>query len=220
VYGRQIDGKRLTFEASGALKDSALVLRDRETDSWWSLMASRAIGGQLDGAALVELPGATKTTWARWRRSHPDTLVLSIGGREHEPRDPYAGYFSDAKTFRNARAKDRRREPKEPVFAFWHAGTAFAVAHRDIGGGARFDLADGTSLFFFREPGASVRASSAAFRIVSPQAASTPPAKLAERVAAGDESGLEPLRGFDTFWYVWIAAQPQSRVLAAAGGND
>ena len=29
--------------------DASLVMRDRETDSWWSIMTSDAIGGELDG---------------------------------------------------------------------------------------------------------------------------------------------------------------------------
>ena len=43
VYDRQYDDETLSFEASGALKDGALVMRDRETDSWWSIMAAEAI---------------------------------------------------------------------------------------------------------------------------------------------------------------------------------
>ena len=32
---------------------ASLVMRDRETDSWWSIMTSTAIGGALQGAELV-----------------------------------------------------------------------------------------------------------------------------------------------------------------------
>jgi hypothetical protein len=41
---------------------ATLVLRDRETDSWWSIMTSDAIGGELDGTDLEELPFGEKTT--------------------------------------------------------------------------------------------------------------------------------------------------------------
>ena len=33
VYGRNVAGTELNFEASGALLDASLVMRDRETDS-------------------------------------------------------------------------------------------------------------------------------------------------------------------------------------------
>ncbi len=64
-------------------------MRDRETDSWWSIMTSRAIGGPLDGAQLVELPVSTKSTWGQWRRAHPRTLVLSVDGVEYVESNPF-----------------------------------------------------------------------------------------------------------------------------------
>ena len=60
VYGRKVGERELNFEASGALMSASLVMRDRETDSWWSIMTSDAIGGQLDGADLEELPYGEK----------------------------------------------------------------------------------------------------------------------------------------------------------------
>ncbi len=46
--------------------EASLVMRDRETDSWWSIMTSTAIGGAMAGADLVELPLGEKTTWRSW----------------------------------------------------------------------------------------------------------------------------------------------------------
>ena len=71
MYDRKIANRELSFEASGALKKATLVMRDRETDSWWSIMTSNAIGGELEGAELVELPVGEKTTWGAWRARHP-----------------------------------------------------------------------------------------------------------------------------------------------------
>ena len=83
MYDRKVAGRTLNFEASGALKDASLVMRDRETDSWWSIMTSDAIGGALDGADLEELPYGEKATWGDWKRRHPETTVLSVDGVEH-----------------------------------------------------------------------------------------------------------------------------------------
>ncbi len=63
---------------------ASLVMRDRETDSWWSIMTSSAIGGALQGTELDELPIGEKTTWADWRRRYPATLVLSVDGGQHK----------------------------------------------------------------------------------------------------------------------------------------
>jgi len=98
--------------------DASLVMRDRETDSWWSIMTSDAIGGELNGADLVELPKGEKTTWKDWRQRHPDTLVLSVGGEEHVENNPYDNYFSSDSGFRDIAARDDRLETKAPVFTF------------------------------------------------------------------------------------------------------
>ena len=79
--------------------DASLVMRDRETDSWWSIMTSDAIGGELDGTDLVELPRGEKVTWKDWRGRHPGTLVLSVEGEEHVENNPYDNYFTSESTF-------------------------------------------------------------------------------------------------------------------------
>ena len=38
-------------------------MRDRETDSWWSIMTGEAIGGELQGAPLDELTNWEKARW-------------------------------------------------------------------------------------------------------------------------------------------------------------
>ena len=63
VYGRTVGERTLDLEPSGALLSASLVMRDRQTDSWWSIMTSKAIGGPLEGTALPELPVGEKTTW-------------------------------------------------------------------------------------------------------------------------------------------------------------
>ena len=84
VYGRSYGDRKLNFEASGALKQASLIMRDRETDSWWSIMTSDAIGGELVGTDLVELPRGEKVTWKDWRRRHPDPGLGS---------DPWTGHL-------------------------------------------------------------------------------------------------------------------------------
>ncbi len=164
VYGREIDGRELNFEASGALLDASLVMRDRETDSWWSIMSSDAIGGPLDGADLEELPFGTKIRWGEWRQLHPDTLVLSVDGREHVESNPYDNYFASDGTFRGLEIDDDRLAPKEPIYSFRLGGRPFAVPHRAVEGGATFAVGD-RQLLFFRRPGAEPLASTEAWAI-------------------------------------------------------
>ena len=48
---------------------------DRETESLWVHVTGRAQSGPLEGSQLEMIP-STVTTWAQWKRAHPDTLVL------------------------------------------------------------------------------------------------------------------------------------------------
>ena len=189
-------------------------MRDRETDSWWSIMRSSAIGGPLDGAELVELPHGEKTTWAEWRRRHPDTEVLSVGGKEHEPRNPYDGYFSSDETFRDLEISDLRLRPKSAIFAFWVDGQPHAAPHAAFAGGRIFSI-DGQErqLALFRPADAPIFASTQAFWIDLETAAASSPAALLALIRKGPGPGIEPVSGIDTFWYNWIAVNESSALL-------
>lgn len=211
VYGREIDGRELEFEASGALMDASLVMRDRQTDSWWSIMTSDAIGGPLEGADLEELPRGTKIRWADWRRSHPDTLVLSVDGREHVDRNPYDNYFASDGTFRDLEIDDQRLAPKEPIYSFRLDRRPLAVSHRAVEGGALFEIG-GHRLFFYRSPGADLMASTEAWEI--PIGSEIPTAEEAlTRIHSGEFEGARRLDGFDTYWYTWVAVNPDTGLL-------
>ncbi len=210
VYGRRVAGRELTLEASGALLDASLVMRDRETDSWWSLMSSSAIGGELEGTRLPELPAGEKTSWKEWRARHPDTLVLSVGGREHVSENAYDTYFASERTFRGITVKDRRLPAREPVFTFRLGGRPYAAAHSAFEGGKLFEI-DGARILLYRPSGASPFESTKAV-LVEGAADGGPedPLRLLARAERGD---LERLPGFDTFWYTWVAVNPETRLL-------
>lgn len=198
--------QELNFEASGALKDASLIMRDKETDSWWSIMSSTAIGGELDGADLVELPIGRKAMWKDWVADHPDTLVLSIDGREHDETNPYDGYFESRDTFRGLVSRDDRLPPKEPIFSFHTADRAWAIPHNAIFGGLLVSNGGfpGRQLLVYREPEVAMFASSVAYLVDDEVAAADggDVSKLLEQAAAGN-AGFEPVEGFDTFWYMW-----------------
>ena len=214
VYGREIDGETLSFEPSGALLDASLVMRDRETDSWWSIMTSDAIGGPLGGTDLRELPVGEKTTWGDWIARHPETLVLSVDGREHVESNPYESYLASDDTFRGMEADfdDDRLPPKEPVYAFWDEGQPHAVAHDVIEGGRVFDLGEG-AVFLHRSEGEPFLASSRAWRLPAGAADGAEPGDLLARLEAGELEGAEPVEGFDTFWYTWASVHEETELL-------
>ncbi len=210
MYSRDYEDVTVEFEASGGLINSSLVMQDRQTDTYWSMMKGKAIAGELEGNDLVELPVSEKLQWRDWKAKHPDTLVLSIQGRE-DARSSYRDYFVDPNGFRGQKAQDKRLLTKEPIFAFHHGAVAYAVRQKDIEGGAVYELEDGIYALLLRLRDASMFASTTAY--------------LSKRgfeqiegdwVAVGSEvplSETEPLRGFDTFWYNFSLNNPDTKLL-------
>ncbi len=218
MYDRRIGERELNFEASGALMDASLVLRDRETDSWWSIMTSGAIGGELDGTDLVELAVSEKTTWARWVAAHPGTAVLSVDGVEHVDYNPYDNYFSSDGTFRNLEIADDRLPAKEPIYSFWLDGRPWAVPHSAFAGGALLtpETLGGRGLLLDREPGAPIFASTRAWIVSAERAAD---GTAVELLSAAPSEGIEPLPGFDTFWYTWVAVNGETELVGVGAAE-
>ncbi len=214
VYDRRFGDRELSFEASGALWQASLVMRDRESDSWWSIMTSDAIGGELEGTELVELPISRKATWKEWSSRHPDTLVLSIDGEEHVAENRYDRYFASDGTFRNLEVDDDRLPPKAPIYSFFLAGKPYAAPHAAFEGGRFFALPRGHKLFLYREPGASMFASSRAW-LLEPLALSgvDDPQVILRLLDEPGAQSSEEVGGFDTFWYSWVAINQATELL-------
>ena len=216
VYGRDYGDRELSFEASGALLDASLVMRDRETDSWWSIMSSTAIGGELDGTDLETLTHGEKLTWKDWLSRHPETLVLTVEGEEYVESSHYDNYMASDGTFRDMEVDDDRLPPKTPVYAFHRENRAWAVPHSAFEGGRLFtagELGD-RAVLLHRAEEAPIYESSRAW-LVAPELAARElgSTELLAMADSGPTAGLEPLAGFDTFWYTWVAVNKWSRIL-------
>jgi hypothetical protein len=218
VYDRQYDDDTLSFEASGALKEAALVMRDRETDSWWSVMTAEAIDGTMKGAPLKEMAVGVKTTWGEWRKLHPDSRVLLVDGKTHEPENAYQDYYDSDRTYREIVPDDDRLPGKTPIFAFRWDGEPVAVPHSRIEGGTFFrpDGDDGAVVLIHRVPDAPLFASTRAAVLPAEMTKTDDPeglaAKLDAAIAAGTP-GVTRVAGFDTYWYTWAAQNPGTLIV-------
>jgi len=76
VFDRRLDGRLLDFGTTGRLRQSDLVMYDRQTESWWQQAVGEAIVGVLTGERLVTVPANT-LGWDRARQLYPDMRVLS-----------------------------------------------------------------------------------------------------------------------------------------------
>ena len=141
--------------------------------------------------------------------------MLSVNGVEHDPKDHYKSYFSSDDTFRGLEIKDRRLKPKESIFTFRLDDEPYAIAHTSIQGSRLLDISGQDRLLLvFREPGISMFASTEAYLLkpsLGESGADT--TQLLAQARSGTESGSTKLTGIDTFWYTWISANKDSKLL-------
>jgi hypothetical protein len=122
AFDRRHEGRVLDFGTTGWLRNSDLVMYDRQTESWWQQASGEAIVGELAGAELPFLAAQT-VSWANFREAYPTGRVLSreTGFARDYGRNPYVGYDDLeegrpwARFFR--RDTDDRLRPMERVVA-------------------------------------------------------------------------------------------------------
>ncbi len=116
AYRGEVDGKATHFGVSGLLYNSDVLLYDRETESLWSQILSKAVTGPMKGQLLKDLP-VWHTSWKAWVKKHPNTTVLSIdtGFNRDYSRSPYAGYGDSKQVYFPVSAKNHAYHPKERV---------------------------------------------------------------------------------------------------------
>ena len=76
VFDRRLDGEVYDFGVSGNLRNSDLIMWDRQTESWWQQLTGEGIVGELTGKQLALLP-ATIIAWEDFKATYPDSAVLS-----------------------------------------------------------------------------------------------------------------------------------------------
>lgn len=99
TFDRRVARGVLTFGVSGKLRNSDMVMYDRETQSWWQQAVGEAIVGALTGTRLTALPSWMES-WAEFRARNPEGLVME---QPDYPRryglNPYRGYDSAPRPF-------------------------------------------------------------------------------------------------------------------------
>jgi Protein of unknown function (DUF3179) len=95
VFEATIDGVPLQFGTTGKLRNSDLIMYDRQTQSWWQQFSGEAIAGEHTGLALKMIPSRLDS-WGRFKQEHPDGTVLVPNNPEMRAywRNPYANYDS------------------------------------------------------------------------------------------------------------------------------
>ena len=163
VFDRRVAGRELTFGTTGNLRDSDLVMWDRQTESWWQQATGEAIVGELTGTKLRRARSVV-ISFEEYRAAHPAGEVLSRQAADEEMShkgvatrpygsNPYVGYDradqSPITAFWGDRPVDPRLPPKarvvvttfsRPPVAYRTDALTGAAAKNDSVGGRRIVL--------------------------------------------------------------------------------
>lgn len=99
TFDRRVGGRVLTFGVSGKLRNSDMVMFDRQTESWWQQAIGEGIVGRYSGTDLRQLP-TWMESWAEFKARNPDGLVMAQPNYNRSyGRNPYSGYDSSSRPF-------------------------------------------------------------------------------------------------------------------------
>lgn len=157
VFERTLDGVVYDFGVSGKLRNSDLIMWDRQTESWWQQLTGAGIVGELTGQQLRLLPSSI-VAWQDFKAAYPEAAVLSrdTGYRRNYGSNPYVGYDQvDQPPFLFFGRQDDRLLPMERVAALTvgEAATAFPFALLEREGVVHYRVG-GQDLAVFFQPGA------------------------------------------------------------------
>ncbi len=244
VFDRTVDGQELTFGTTGNLRNSDLVMWDRQTSSWWQQFTGEAIVGEFAGTQLEFLP-SQMVSWAEFKEAFPDGQVLVSPSTGQPGRNPYAGYDTNGSPFAFAGEIDERLFPVERVLGLIHGGEIVAYSFESLSevGVVNDTLGDKDVVIFF-QPGqvsALDQSSIVDSREVGSAAAfsavlngETLTFSSDDDVISDDQTGsrwnvfgqavegplagseLDPLLAFSHFWFAWAAFQPETAVWGLA----
>ena len=118
VFERTVNGEVLRLGTSGLLRNSDLVMWDRQTESLWQQITGEAIVGDMTGTTLEFVP-ASLIPFSEFKASFPEGQVLSrqTGFARSYGANPYTFYSSSTRPFLFSGDLDDRFPALERVVA-------------------------------------------------------------------------------------------------------
>ncbi len=99
TFDRRVNGRVLSFGVSGKLRNSDMIMYDRETESWWQQAIGEGIVGEMTGVELDQLP-TWMESWGEFAARNPDGLVMDEPGWPRPyGQNPYVNYDSSERPF-------------------------------------------------------------------------------------------------------------------------
>lgn len=129
AFERKVDGVITEFGVSGKLHNSDLVMYDRYEGNLWQQITGEAIVGPAArrNEVLKQIPIAT-TNWGKWKKEHPNTLVLSRDTghiRDYEAY-PYGTYEQNDDLYFGVKNLNKKLQIKTVVYGVEVGGSSRA----------------------------------------------------------------------------------------------
>ncbi len=242
AFDRNFDGQVLDFGTTGRLRNSDLIMYDRQTETWWQQFTGEGIVGKYAGEQLRFLTSQV-LSWKDFKEAYPEGEVLA---RPNMPRNygynPYVGYDSTSRPFLFRGTPDSRLAPAERVLGLTTDTDAIAYPFAVLEeAGVVHDSFGGVELAIFHKAGLASALDSSVIsqgrdigtvavydRRVGDQLLTFSPGEdgsfsdaetgstwdiLGEAVA-GPLAGekLTPILHFDHFWFAWAAFFPETEL--------
>jgi hypothetical protein len=96
TFDRRVEGEVLDFGVSGLLRNSDLIMYDRQSETWWQQLTGEGLVGQYSGILLDIVPSQV-IGFGSFAERHPDGLVMSreTGHYRQYGINPYSNYDSN-----------------------------------------------------------------------------------------------------------------------------
>ena len=117
VFDRVLDGKEYDFGTSGLLRNSDLVMYDRQTESLWQQFTGEGIVGEMVDKQLKFI-ASSLLSFKDVYTNYPNALILSkeTGYKREYGKNPYSGYDDINQTpFLFDKKSDSRLRPMQKV---------------------------------------------------------------------------------------------------------
>lgn len=99
TFDRNVGGQELVFGVSGKLRNSDMIMFDRQTESWWQQAVGTGIVGEMNGVELNTLP-TWMESWDQFKEAHPNGLVMAKPQfLRRYGQNPYYKYDSSTRPF-------------------------------------------------------------------------------------------------------------------------
>ncbi|MEL6915587.1 MAG: DUF3179 domain-containing protein [Pseudomonadota bacterium] len=100
TFDRRVRGQVLEFGVSGKLRNSDMIMYDRQTQSWWQQAVGEGIVGEMTGVELATLP-TWMESWAEFKARNPEGAVMMepTGFNRAYGQNPYVNYDSSRRPF-------------------------------------------------------------------------------------------------------------------------